>query len=42
MLLTPFILRGCDRHDREDIGTVVDGRPEIVDDVAAAGERARA
>ncbi len=29
-------------HDLEDIITVVDGRPEIVDDVAAADEQARA
>ena len=29
-------------HDLEDIVTVVDGRPEIVDDVAAADEQVRA
>jgi hypothetical protein len=43
--LEAFHGRGDDiftSHDLEDIVTVVDGRPEIVDDVAAADEQVRA
>jgi hypothetical protein len=44
--LEAFHGRGADdvlsSHDLEDIVTVVDGRPEIVNDVASADERVRA